>query len=100
MIRTTALALCTLAATTANAQTATDPIDPNIFIGAPLMTNEEKYEYTKGPEFQFQPTGMLVIGPSAVKPTAEWTDADTAACSARDGEVIALPAGRTTCFVF
>lgn len=100
MIRMTTIALCALTAGTAHAQTTTDPIDPNIFVGAPLMTNEEKYEYTKAPEFQFQPTDMLVIGSSAVKPTADWTDADTAACTAKGGEIIALPAGRTTCFAF
>lgn len=80
------------------AQTVTDPIDPSIFVGERLLSNDEKYELTKAPRFQFQPTEMLVLG--LVKPEGAWTDADTAACTGSGGEVIPLPAARKTCFKF
>lgn len=75
-----------------------DDIDPSIFIGAPLLTNDEKYELTKAPRFQFQPTDMVVL--NTVKPAAEWTAADTTACNDSGGDVIDLPAARKTCFKF
>jgi hypothetical protein len=77
-----------------------DDIDPSIFIGAPLLSNEDKYELTKAPRFQFQPTPYVVIGDDAVKPADSWTKADDAACAASGGEVLPLPAGRTMCFRF
>ena len=75
-------------------------IDPSIFIGAPLLSNEEKYELTKAPRFQFEATDYLVIGDGDVKDTESWSAADTAACEASGGEVLPLPAGRNMCFRF
>ncbi len=77
-----------------------DDIDPSIFIGAPLLSNEEKYELTKAPEFQFQPSDYLVIEGGDIKATGAWSAADTAACEASGGEVLPLPAGRQMCFRF
>jgi len=77
-----------------------DDIDPSIFIGAPLLSNEEKYELTKAPRFQFEATDYLVIGDGDVKDTESWSAADTAACEASGGEVLPLPAGRNMCFRF
>ena len=81
-------------------QSMPDDIDPSIFIGAPLLSNDEKYELTKAPRFQFQSTDFVVIEGGDVKDNAGWTDADTAACEASGGEALPLPAGRTMCFRF
>ncbi len=81
-------------------ETALENVDPSIFIGAPLLSNEEKYELTKAPQFQFQPTDYLVIGEEAVKPADNWAAADTTACEGSGGVVLPLPAGRTMCFRF
>ena len=78
----------------------TTGIDPSIFIGAPLLSNEEKYELTKAPQFQFQPTDLMVIGGSDVKPAQEWSATDVAACEASGGEVLPLSAGRKMCMRF
>jgi hypothetical protein len=100
------LALALLLPTAALAQQADfptnipDDIDPSIFIGAPLLSNDEKYELTKAPRFQFQPTDLIVVEGGDVKTAGEWTDADTAACAASGGEVLPLAAGRTMCFRF
>ncbi len=77
-----------------------DDIDPSIFIGAPLLSNQEKYELTKAPRFQFQQTDLLVVGEGDVKDAAEWSEADRAACAASGGEVLPLTAGRAMCFRF
>lgn len=77
-----------------------DDIDPSIFIGAPLLSNEAKYELTKAPRFQFESTDFLVIEGGDIKDTQSWTAADTAACEASGGEVLPLPAGRSLCFRF
>ncbi len=102
MIRT--VALLALLPTVAFAQdipaTIPDDIDPSIFIGAPLLSNEEKYELTKAPRFQFQPTDFLVIGGGDVKPADNWTEADTTACTASGGEVMPLAADRKMCLRF
>jgi len=103
MLRVSALAfiLFPLAATAQEpAATVTDPIDPSIFIGAPLLTNDEKYELTKAPRFQFQPTEFLVIGDGDVKTAEGWTAEAIAACEASGGEVLPLPAGRKMCLRF
>ena len=104
MIRIIALALllpgAAFAQSTEFPTNIPDDIDPSIFIGAPLLSNDEKYELTKAPRFQFQPTDMLVVGEGDVKGASEWTDADTAACTASGGDVLPLPAGRTMCFRF
>ena len=81
-------------------QSLPDDIDPSIFIGAPLLSNDDKYELTKAPRFQFQSTDYLVIGNDDIKNAEGWSDADTAACEASGGEVLPLPAGRTMCFRF
>ena len=81
-------------------QNIPDDIDPSIFIGAPLLSNQEKYELTKAPRFQFQPTEFLVIGDGDVKDAQSWSDSDIAACEASGGEVLPLPAGRKMCFRF
>ena len=81
-------------------ENALNGVDPSIFIGAPLLSNDEKYELTKAPEFQFSPTDYLVIGEDAVKPAESWNATDTSACEASGGIVLPLPAGRTMCFRF
>lgn len=81
-------------------QSIPDDIDPSIFIGAPLLSNDEKYELTKAPRFQFENTDFLVIEGGDIKDAGGWTDADTAACEASGGDVLPLPAGRTMCFRF
>lgn len=80
--------------------TIPDDIDPSIFIGARLLSNDEKYELTKAPRFQFQATEFLVIGDGDVKDADSWSAEDTAACEASGGDVLPLPAGRTMCFRF
>ena len=95
-----ALLPCLAAAQEAFPQDIPDDIDPSILIGAPLLSNEEKYELTKAPRFQFRPTEYLVIGEGDVKDAEAWSAADSAACEAAGGEVLPLPAGRTMCFRF
>ena len=75
-------------------------VNPDIFVGAPLLTNEEKYELTKAPRFQFQQSDLFVIAPSAIKPSAAWTDAERAACTASGGEIVEITAGRSACLNF
>jgi len=81
-------------------QNIPDDIDPSIFIGAPLLTNDEKYELTKAPRFQFQSTDYIVIEGGDVKDDGAWSAADTETCEASGGEVLPLPAGRKMCFRF
>ena len=81
-------------------QSIPDDIDPSIFIGAPLLSNEEKYELTKAPRFQFEATDLLVIEGGDVRETGAWSPGAIAACEASGGEVLPLSAGRSMCFRF
>ena len=79
---------------------AVQGVDPQLLLGAPLLTNEEKYELTRQPQYQLEVQPLPVIPQDAVKDAAAYTAADAAACEASGGFVADLPAGRKGCLRF
>lgn len=96
MIRSALLASLLVAAP---AYAEVPDVDPEIFVGAPLLTNDEKYELTQAPEFQIPTASFPVIAPGQIKPTDAWNADDSAACAASGGIEIELPAARKTCLL-
>ena len=87
-----------------NAPAAPNPVQPTsktvatdsegrALIGAPL-----EYNASGAPSAAENSETVFVIQNGTVKPSGEWTQADSQACKAAGGLEIPIAAGRTACF--
>ena len=70
-----------------------------VLIGAPLLSNQEKYELTQDPKYDVaNDESLFVVEGGTVKDAGAWTAADSEACKNSGGIELPISAGRIACF--